>query len=107
MPESNSGFWAKAFHVPAKETLTAQEQEWLDGIGLKIAERTLCTPAILFLESTKPLHFVAGQAARFLDPLFSMVVPGDKLERLARILEKRSGAEFLIRSIEKHERKTD
>ena len=44
---------------------------------------------------------VTGQAARFVDSIFSIVVPENGLERLAELLEKRPAAERLIQALEK------
>lgn len=104
MPAQKTGFWANAFQVAAPEPLSKEEKDWLSGIGRGLARRGLGVPAILFLESTKPLHFVAGQATRFVDPIFSLVVPEHQLGRLAEVLEKRESAEFLIRTTESHGR---
>ncbi|MBI5211247.1 MAG: hypothetical protein HY927_14840 [Elusimicrobia bacterium] len=97
------GFWSNAFAVDSREPLTADELRWLDAIAEQLVRRGLERPAILFLESSKPLQFVAGQAARFLDPIFSLVVPQSALERLADLLEKRQAAERLIEKLEIHE----
>lgn len=97
----NRGFWSDAFAVPSAEPLPKEDEAWLDSIADKLSRRGLAQPAILFLETTKPVHFIAGQAARFLDPIFSLVVPENGLGRLAELLEKRQAAERLIRALER------
>lgn len=94
------GFWSDAFTVTSNQPLSKEDEVWLDSIADKIVRRGLAQPAVLFLESTKPVHFVAGQTARFLDPIFSIVVPENGLERLAGLLENRPAAERLIRALE-------
>lgn len=104
MAKSGAGFWAHAFKVEDAEPLSKEDKDWLKAVAGRIAKRRLITPAVLFLEGSKPLHFIAGQTVRFLDPIFSMVVPISQFERLARILENRRGAEFLLRELEAYER---
>ncbi|MBI5881538.1 MAG: hypothetical protein HZB91_00305 [Elusimicrobia bacterium] len=99
------GFWQDAFTVTTNQPLSKEEEVWLDSIADKIVKRGLAQPAILFLETTKPVHFITGQAARFVDPIFSIVVPGNGIERFAELLEKRPAAERLIQALE-HPRTT-
>ena len=69
------GFWQDAFTVTTNQPLSKEEEAWLDSIADKIVKRGLAQPAILFIESTKPVHFITGPAARFVDSIFSIVVP--------------------------------
>ncbi|MBI5623985.1 MAG: hypothetical protein HY924_09420 [Elusimicrobia bacterium] len=97
------GFWKDAFTVAAAEPLNKDDETWLDSIAEKLSARSLAQPAILFLESTKPVHFLAGQAVRFVDPIFSLVIPEHRLQRFAELLENRKAAERLIKTLERQE----
>jgi hypothetical protein len=66
-----------------------------------VARRRLATPAILFLESSRPLGFVASQVMHFFRPLVGAVVKdAPAYDRLARLLERRGAVELLIRRLE-------
>lgn len=85
--------------------LTADERELLDELATGIVRRRLAAPALFFLESSKPLGFLASQAMIFFAPLASIVWTGleDKGSRWRRaqgLLERRGGIELLLRRIE-------
>jgi hypothetical protein len=73
--------------------LLAKLSDWL-------VERRLETPAILFLESVRPLSFVGAQGMYFLEPFARAIFNVKDYERLARMLERRSNLEVLVRTIE-------
>ena len=76
------GFWHNAFTVEPDKPMSPEDRAWLESIAQALIKRRLRDPAVLFLETTKPLHFMAGQGVRFLDPVFSLVVPEEKLKQL-------------------------
>lgn len=77
-------------------TLTPEDDELLRGLAATIQRRGLATPAVLWLESVRPLAFLGAQAMHFLSPF----VPGSSFSRLATILEERSHLERLLGHIE-------
>lgn len=77
--------------------LTDDERALFDRIAEAVARRRLATAAILFLESARPLGFVASQIMHFFRPL---VGESTSYERLARLLERRGAIELLIRRLE-------
>jgi len=62
--------------------------------------RGLETPAILFLESVRPLSFVGSQAMVFLGPFAHAIFTTRDYDRLASLLERRQNLEQLVRAIE-------
>ena len=80
--------------------LTEQDAELLDRIAARIVRLGLATPAIFFLESVRPLNFVASQAMVFFGPLATALLPRHDYDRLARILEDRESIEELLTRIE-------
>ena len=77
--------------------LSDDDRALLDRIAEAVARRRLGTAAILFLESARPLGFVASQVMHFFRPL---VGASTSYERLARLLERRGAVELLIRRLE-------
>ena len=65
-----------------------------------LAARSLETPAILFLESVRPLSFVGAQGLYFLEPFARTIFDVTEYQRLARLLERRSNLEVLVRAVE-------
>jgi hypothetical protein len=80
--------------------LTPEEGELLDRIAARIVRHGLETPAIFFLESVRPLNFVASQAMVFFGPLATAILPPADYQRLAKILERRESIEALLVRIE-------
>jgi len=80
--------------LPAEDlALFTRIAEWLAARGLE-------TPAILFLESVRPLSFVGSQAMVFLGPFAHALFTTSDYDRLARLLERRQNLERLVRAIE-------
>jgi hypothetical protein len=80
--------------------LTAADRALMAKLGAWLAERRLETPAILFLESVRPLSFVGAQGLYFLEPFARAIFDVTEYERLARLLERRSNLELLVRAVE-------
>ena len=81
--------------------LSREDGELLDRIAARVVGLGLATPAIFFLESVRPLNFIASQAMVFFGPLATAILPRQDYERLARILEDRRSVEALLVRIEK------
>lgn len=86
---------ANAFSVK-EPPLEAEDEALLGRLAEEVARRRLQAPAVLLLESVRPLNFVGSQAMVFLQPF----VPAASWGRLAAILERRSSIDFLVRKIE-------
>jgi hypothetical protein len=84
----------------SEEPLVPEDQALLDRLAAWIVARRLETPAVLFLESVRPMSFVGAQAMFFLEPFARAVFNATDYERLARLLERRSSLELLVRTIE-------
>ncbi|MBM4030300.1 MAG: hypothetical protein FJ291_00770 [Planctomycetes bacterium] len=73
----------------------------LASLALAIAKRRMAGPAILFLESLKPLSYIGSQAMLFLRPFLTPLLNTERYDRLAEILERREGIEELVKAIER------
>jgi hypothetical protein len=81
--------------------LTPADQVLFDRLAAWVCERRLETPAVLFLETARPLSFVGSQAMHFFEPLArALFVPPD-YERLAYLMQDRRNLETLIRTVER------
>jgi len=80
--------------------LSPEDQALIDRMAEWIAARSLETPAVLFLESIRPLSFVGSQALVFLGPFAHVLFTTPDYDRLARLLERRENLEVLVRAIE-------
>ena len=85
---------------PRPETLSAEDDAWLGELAGRIARRGLTAPAVLWLESLRPVSFLGSQVLHFLSPIVQLVVPAASLPRLAEILEERSHLERMLEHLE-------
>ena len=87
---------AHAFAVPPPDLpFVPEELALLEKVARAIARREMAIPALLFLESLGPLHFIGSQVVHGLKPCLDLVCESAELERLAVILERRASLEQL------------
>jgi hypothetical protein len=86
--------------VAEEAVLSPEDGALLDKIARKVADRGMAAPAIFFLESIKPLNFVASQAMIFFGPILTSFFSRPEYDRLAAILEDRRSIEALLTRIE-------
>jgi hypothetical protein len=86
--------------TPEPDGLAPEDRALLESLARWLAERRMTVPAVLFLESMKPLNFVGSQAMYFFEPMVKAFFTGDQFTRFARILERRENVEILVRLIE-------
>ena len=72
----------------------------IDSIAEKIVDRRLETPGILFLETHKPLSFIASQATLVAMPLLGPLVGVQQMADFSKLLADRANVERLICRIE-------
>jgi hypothetical protein len=85
-------------NVPDDDEETAIEE-----IAQRVVREGMASAAIVFLESTKPVSFLAGQAAIFATPFVGGFIEPLRLERYADLFSRRDFVERLIRRIEELE----
>ena len=77
-----------------------EEDALIEGLAGWITNRGLTLPAVLFMESFKPLSFLGGQLMTFLEPMVGSFVASRQYTTLTHILEDRDKFEQLIRRVE-------
>lgn len=87
--------------------LTDADRALLAQLAMAIARRRMVMPAILFLESLKPLSYVGSQAMIFLRPFLTPFLNTERYERLTQILERREGLDALVQAIEQADAKRE
>ncbi len=80
-----------------------EQHDLLEKLAQWIVRRNLTTPAILFLETGKPLNFLGSQLLIAFSPFVQAFFKGDKYHKLALILEKDENVELLLQLIEQSE----
>ncbi len=85
------------------DPLGSEDIALLQRLANGIVRRNLAVPAIMFLESVRPLNFIGSQAMTFFNPIINCAIETRNFERMAVILERRSSVPLLIDMIEKSE----
>ncbi|MBX2802363.1 MAG: hypothetical protein KTR31_32085 [Myxococcales bacterium] len=80
--------------------LTDEEDEAVQAVAQFVVRFGLTVPAVLWLESVRPLSFVGSQAMHMLSPSIAAFLPVNQWDALAALLEERDGLEVLVRRIE-------
>lgn len=92
----------------ATEVSTERAEQLVDNLANWIIDHRLETPAIMFLESMKPLSFIGSQLwLMYGVPLLGIVVDEQQSSELGLLFEDRKNVEALICRIEELAREAD
>lgn len=83
--------------------LPEDEMAVLDKLARKVVEWQMTAPAIIFLESVKPLNFIGSQAMVFFEPIVQSIFAFKDYETIRSALEKRQSIEVLLQKIEEQD----
>lgn len=76
----------------------------VDRLAREVVRRHLTTPALMFLEMSRPMNYLGAQAMHFFSPMISALFDGHRYEEFAKFLERRDALEIITRQIEELER---
>jgi hypothetical protein len=100
--------WLKhAFAIEPEESVepTDAQRTVIERLCRQVVSRGLATPALIFLESVRPLNFVSSQTLHFFAPVLSAVADPQACRELAEFLEHRGSVDYLCRRIEELSRR--
>ncbi|OGC96324.1 MAG: hypothetical protein A2W25_08370 [candidate division Zixibacteria bacterium RBG_16_53_22] len=83
-----------------KDVLTPEEQELMRKLAQKVVDWQMTVPAILFLESTKPLSYIGTQVMVFFEPFVSAIFDVKDYNLFRQMMENRDNVERLLQKIE-------
>jgi len=86
-----------------QSSLLPQEDALLDKLARKVVEKGMSVPAILFLESIKPLNFIGSQVLVFFEPMVQTLFNFKDYDTFRTSLEKRESVEILLLKIEEYD----
>jgi hypothetical protein len=101
--------WLKhAFAVepPGPAEPTPPQAEVAEKLCNEVVRRHLTTPALTFLEMSRPLNFIGAQAMHFFAPLIGALTDAEGHRHFAAFLEQRGSIDYLCRRIEELEADT-
>jgi len=85
---------------PLDPLLAERTEALIQKVASQVVRRRLAAPAVLVLETGRPLSFLGSQALVFLEPLVRAFLQAPDYGLLVRVLEDRSRVERLIEVIE-------
>jgi hypothetical protein len=88
---------------PEQKALPAGEEAILEKVAHKVVDRRMAVPAIVFLESVKPLNFIGSQALVFFEPIVQTLFNLKDYDTFRQALEKRESIEILLLKIEEYD----
>ncbi|MFH1700330.1 MAG: hypothetical protein ABIE07_07050 [Candidatus Zixiibacteriota bacterium] len=88
---------------PAKDPnkIPPNEDAVLEKVAEKVIQWRMAVPAIMFLESVKPLNYIGAQAMVFFQPIVQSVFTIKDYDDLRQALERRENIENLLQKIER------
>jgi len=67
----------------------------------EVVRREMSTPALLFLESVRPLNGIAAYAMHFFEPIVRAVADTRGARAFADFLERRGSIDYLVQALER------
>jgi hypothetical protein len=85
------------------EDITQRQVELLEKIADRIVKYRMAMPAILFLESVRPLNYVGSQAMVFLAPVVHSLFSAREYDEIQQALEHRQTISYVVDLLEEKE----
>jgi ASC-1-like (ASCH) protein len=83
-----------------KPVLNDHEMGLLDKVARKVVRWKMAVPAIIALESVKPMNYIGSQAMVFFEPMVQAVFNFREYDTFRIMMEKRETIEILLQRIE-------
>lgn len=107
-----SEYFRHAFAIePDEPQLFAEEdipqerkQALIEKLAQEIVDRRLAVPAIMLLETVKPLSFLGSQALIFIEPIVQSIFSFKSYREFTLMMENRENIELLMQEIEQRDR---
>ena len=80
-----------------------RNEQLIEHLAEQISRRRLTVPAILILQVTRPLSFIASQGLLLCQPLLSFVYDAPRVADYAELLADRASMERLVMRLEEAE----
>ena len=84
---------------------TENQKHIVDKVGHEVVKRHLAMPAVLLLETLRPLNYIGSQVMHFFQPIISSVLPVDGYSDFTELLEQRGSVDYFCERITNIEEK--
>ena len=90
------------YNSESSELLLAEDDKrFLEKIAKKIHQHGMVTPAVFFLEMTKPLALLGSHFLVFFGPIINSFIQSENYYRTVQVFEEPKNVEILLRLIER------
>ena len=79
----------------------------LDRLASELDRRGMTTPAIAFLEMSRPMNYISAQALHMLTPVVSALTDARGYEEFIKFLERRDAIDMLIERLERPKKESN
>lgn len=102
--KAKMGLSSNPGEMPEKsQAIPEEEDAVLEKVAIKVVQWRMAVPAIVFLESVKPLNYIGAQAMVFFEPMVQSLFNFKDYETFRVALERRENIENLLQKIEKYD----
>ena len=84
--------------------LAEDDKQFLEKIAKKIHQHGMVTPAVFFLEMTKPLALLGSHFLVFFGPIINSFIQAENYYRTVQVFEEPKNVEILLEIIERLDR---
>ena len=92
--------WFGSQDLAKLEPIPEDEERVLDKVAERVVRWRMTIPAIIFLESVKPLNYIGSQSLVFFEPIVQSVFNFRDYDSFQRAMERRENVERLMQKIE-------
>ena len=92
--------WFGSQDLSESAPIPEDENRVLDKVAERVVRWKMTVPAILFLESVKPLNYIGSQTLVFFEPIVQSVFNFKDYDSFRRAMERRENVERLMQKIE-------
>jgi hypothetical protein len=92
--------WFGSQDLSGSEPIPEDEDRVLNKVAERVVRWRMTVPAIIFLESVKPLNYIGSQALVFFEPMVQAVFDFKDYDVFRRAMERRENVERLMQKIE-------
>ncbi len=90
-------------NYPITEVSEEDAHKIMEKVADFIAKRRMGTPALVFIESVRPLNFIASQLLYFLAPFAELIFNSTEYQQFAALLEDKKNVEYLLDKIDEYD----
>jgi hypothetical protein len=92
--------WFGSQDLSKSEPIPEDEDRILTKVAQRVVRWKMSVPAIVFLESVKPLNYIGSQTLVFFEPIVQSVFNFKDYDTFQRAMERRENVERLMQKIE-------